>query len=63
LPDAPTFQATARSVGVIVNTLQHETITGPEFLSDWDRYLLLGYADLKPETIRKAVERMAQVLS
>jgi GntR family transcriptional regulator / MocR family aminotransferase len=63
LPDAPTFQKTAGSVGVTVNTLQHETITGPEFLSDWDRHLLLGYADLQPETIRKAVERMAQVLS
>lgn len=62
LPDAPTFQATARSVGVTVNTLQHETITGPEFLSGWDRNLLLGYADLQPEKIRKAVERMAQVL-
>jgi DNA-binding transcriptional MocR family regulator len=62
LPDAPTFQTKARSAGVAVNTLQHETITGPEFLSDRDRLLLLGYADLQPETIRKAVERMAQVL-
>ncbi|MFP6773819.1 MAG: hypothetical protein VCE74_16010 [Alphaproteobacteria bacterium] len=39
-----------------------ETITGSDFLSDWDRYLLLGYADLQPETIRVAMERLAGVL-
>ena len=55
-------RARARTVGVIVNTMELDTITGPEFLPDWDRYLLLGYADLQPQTIRTAVERLASVL-
>jgi GntR family transcriptional regulator/MocR family aminotransferase len=62
LPDALQCQALARSVGITVNTMRLETVTGPEFLPDWDRHLLLGYADLQPETIRTAVERLAEVL-
>ena len=62
MPDAKTCQTIARSAGITVNTLQHETIIGPEFLPDGDRYLLLGYADLQPKTIRNAVERLAEVL-
>jgi GntR family transcriptional regulator/MocR family aminotransferase len=62
MPDALTCQALAREAGIVVNTLQQETITGPGFLAEWPRYLLLGYADLKPETIRSAVERLAEAL-
>ena len=40
MPDALTCQALAREAGIVVNTLQQETITGPEFLADWPRYLL-----------------------
>jgi len=61
--DAPKCQALARTVGVTVNTMQLETVTGSEFLPDWNRYLLLGYADLQPETIRTAMERLAGVLN
>ncbi len=63
LPDALQCQALAREAGIVVNTLQQETITGPEFLADWNRYLLLGYADVKPETIRTAVRRLAEALA
>jgi GntR family transcriptional regulator/MocR family aminotransferase len=63
MPDALRCQALAREVGIVINTLQQETITGPEFLADWERYLLLGYADLKPEPIRSAVERLADALA
>jgi len=62
MPSALECQSLARTVGVTVNTMQLETITGPEFLPDWERYLLLGYADLQPETIRTAIERLAGVL-
>jgi GntR family transcriptional regulator/MocR family aminotransferase len=61
--DASKCQVLARTVGVTVNTMQLETITGSEFLPDWDRYLLLGYADLQPDTIRTAIERLAGVLN
>ena len=63
MPDAPECQKRAREVGVVINTMQAETITGAEFVPDWQRYLLLGYADLKPATIREAVARMAGVLT
>ena len=62
MPDALECQLQARGVGVVINTMELDTITGPEFLPDWDRYLLLGYADLQPETIRTAVARLAEVL-
>ena len=62
MPDALECQLRARGVGVVINTMELDTITGPEFLPDWDRYLLLGYADLQPETIRTAVARLAEVL-
>ncbi len=62
LPDAARCQALARDAGVVVNTMQLETVTGAEYLPDWDRHLLLGYADLQPETIHAAVERLAEVL-
>ncbi len=62
MPDALTCQALALKAGIVINTLQQETITGPEFLADWDRFLLLGYADLKPDTIRIAVKRLAEAL-
>ena len=61
LPDAQTCQALARSVGVTVNTMQLETVTGPEFLPDWTRYILLGYADLPEPVIERAVARLADV--
>tara|TARA_R110002096_G_scaffold35929_8_gene100782 strand:- start:410 stop:583 length:174 start_codon:yes stop_codon:yes gene_type:complete len=51
-----------RTVGITINTMERDTITGPECLPDWDRYLLLGYADLQPDTIRTAIDRRAQVL-
>ena len=60
LPDADTCEARARAVGVKVNTMKLETVTGPEFLPDWDRYLLLGYADLPEHIIEEAVMRLAQ---
>jgi len=63
MPNAPKCQDLARTVGVTVNTMQLETVTGSEFLPDWDRYLLLGYADLQPKSIRTAIERLAGVLS
>ena len=63
MPDAPKCQSLARTVSITVNTMQLETIIGLEFLPDWDRYLLLGCADLQPETIRLTTERIAQVLS
>lgn len=59
LPDAQTCQALARSVGIVVNTMMLETVTGPEFLPDWNRYILLGYADLPEHVIETAVERLA----
>ncbi|MGE4612662.1 MAG: PLP-dependent aminotransferase family protein [Paracoccaceae bacterium] len=62
LPDAKTCQSLARSVGVKVNTLLLETVTGAEYLDNWNRYLLLGYGDLQPEIIRDAVERLGCVL-
>ncbi len=61
LPDAQTCQALARSVGIKVNTMMLETVTGPEFLPDWNRYILLGYADLPEHVIKGAVERLASV--
>jgi DNA-binding transcriptional MocR family regulator len=61
LPDAQTCQALARTVGVKVNTMELETVTGPEFLPDWRRYLLLGYADLPEPVIADAVMRLANV--
>jgi GntR family transcriptional regulator / MocR family aminotransferase len=62
MPDALECQSRARGVGVVINTMQSETITGSEFVPDWKRYLLLGYADLQPATIRIAVARLAEVL-
>lgn len=59
LPDAQTFQALARSVGIEVNTMKLETVTGPEFLPDWNRYILLGYGDLPERVIESAIERLA----
>ena len=61
LPDAKTCQSLARTVGIEVNTMQLETVTGPEFLPDWERYLLLGYAGLQETVIQRAVERLATV--
>lgn len=61
LPDAQTCELLARSVGIKVNTMRAETVTGPEFLPNWDRYLLLGYADLPEPVIKNAVERLADV--
>lgn len=61
LPDAQTCEQLARSVGIKVNTLDTETVTGPEFLPDWNRYILLGYADLSEALIQSAVERLAGV--
>jgi GntR family transcriptional regulator/MocR family aminotransferase len=61
LPDARTCQRLARSVGVQVNTMLLETVTGPEFLPDWKRYILLGYADLPEHVIEDAVQRLARV--
>lgn len=61
-PNAATCQDLARAVGVTVNSMKLETVTGPEFLPDWERYLLLGYADLQPEIITEAIERIASVL-
>lgn len=63
MPEASKCQSLARTVGITVNSMQLETIIGLEFLPSWDRYLLLGYADLQPETIRFTIERLAQVLS
>ena len=48
-------------MGVTVNTMQLETVTGPEFLPDWTRYILLGYADLPEPVIERAVARLADV--
>ena len=62
MPGATECQKRARAVGVVINTMYLETVTGPEFLEDWDRFLLLGYADLKPEIIREAVVRMAEMM-
>jgi DNA-binding transcriptional MocR family regulator len=61
LPDAQTCEGLARSVGIKVNTMRTETVSGPEFLPDWDRYILLGYADLPEPVIKNAVERLASV--
>lgn len=61
LPDAQTCQALARSVGIKINTMMLETVTGPEFLPDFNRYILLGYADLPERVIQSAVERLASV--
>lgn len=63
MPDALECQKRARNAGVVVNSMQLDTITGAEFVPDWKRYLLLGYADLQPKTIREAVARMAGVLA
>ncbi|MCR9125354.1 MAG: PLP-dependent aminotransferase family protein [Rhodobacteraceae bacterium] len=62
LPDAGTCQALAGSVGIRVNTMMLETVTGPEYLPDWNRYLLLGYADLPEDKITAAVARLAGAL-
>lgn len=61
LPDAQACEDLARSVGIKVNTMRTETVSGPEFLHDWDRYILLGYADLPEPLIKSAVERLASV--
>lgn len=60
-PDALTCQALARSVGIEVNTMMLETVTGPEFLPEWNRYILMGYADLPEHVIEDAVARLARV--
>jgi len=61
LPDAETCEVLARSAGIKVNTMKLETVTGPEFLPDWHRYILLGYADLPEQVINRAVTRLAEV--
>lgn len=61
LPDAETSQALARAVGVKVYTMMLETVTGPGFRPDWNRYVLLGYADLPEHVIKDAVERLVGV--
>jgi GntR family transcriptional regulator/MocR family aminotransferase len=62
MPSATECQALARAVGVTINTMELDTITGAEFLPDGDRYLLLGYANLAPKTIIDAVARLADVI-
>jgi GntR family transcriptional regulator / MocR family aminotransferase len=44
LPDAVTFQASARKCGVEVYTLDHASVASRSLLPDGDRILLLGFA-------------------
>jgi len=44
LPDAATFQATARRSGVAVYTLDHASVANRHMSTDGDRILLLGFA-------------------
>jgi GntR family transcriptional regulator/MocR family aminotransferase len=44
LPDAPTFQATARQYGVTVYTLADASVASSDLLPEANRVLLLGFA-------------------
>jgi GntR family transcriptional regulator/MocR family aminotransferase len=44
LPDAATFQATARQCGVTVYTLGDASVASSDLLPEADRVLLLGFA-------------------
>ncbi|MDK1386503.1 PLP-dependent aminotransferase family protein [Sinorhizobium sp. 8-89] len=59
LGNAEAIRRAGLSGGVAVHTLDDETIAGAETLPDWQRYLLLGYAAIKPPKITAAVELLA----
>lgn len=63
LPDAHTCQTRAAAAGISVYTIQIDTVSGADMLSDWDRYLLMGYTDLQPEAISLAIDRFAALLA
>jgi GntR family transcriptional regulator/MocR family aminotransferase len=62
LPDAAACEARARTVGIAVHTLKSRTISGAETLPGWERYLLLGFAALKPAIIATMLDRFAASL-
>jgi GntR family transcriptional regulator/MocR family aminotransferase len=63
LPGAEACAARAAAAGITVYTLKLKTIAGAETWPDWDRYLLLGFASLKPPAIADALERLAEALA
>ncbi|MBR1225163.1 PLP-dependent aminotransferase family protein [Bradyrhizobium sp. AUGA SZCCT0176] len=59
-PHAAELQERALRNRVAIYTLKDRTIADADYLDDWDRYVLLGFASMKPAAIGPAVQLIAE---